>query len=103
MLFHVRTRFIPPSIDERQLASLIESEQIMAGRLQERGVIVQLWRVPESTSTVGIWSASDEEELLHLISELPCSAYMEKEWMQVVAHPNSIRGIRIDDRFEEKT
>ncbi len=66
----------PETIDEESWKAMLSGER-QAGLAHRRdGVIERIWRVPGTTSNIGIWTASDASELDRLLAGLPAFRYM---------------------------
>ncbi|GAB7003254.1 muconolactone Delta-isomerase family protein [Nocardioides sp. AN3] len=66
----------PEGLDDAGWAQLLAAEREVGLDHLARGVIVRIWRVPGTTSNVGVWSAKDASELDRLLGGLPASRYM---------------------------
>jgi muconolactone D-isomerase len=66
----------PDAIDDEIWAKLLAGEREVGLDYRRRGVMRRIWRVPGTTSNVGVWSAQDASELDRLLAHLPAFRYM---------------------------
>jgi muconolactone D-isomerase len=66
----------PDSIDDESWAAVLDAERQVGLDYRRRGVLERIWRVPGTTSNVGVWSAADASELDRLLAGLPAFRYM---------------------------
>ncbi|MTD53698.1 muconolactone Delta-isomerase [Amycolatopsis pithecellobii] len=66
----------PDTIDDRTWAAVLDAERAVGLDYRRRGAIQRIWRVPGTTSNVGIWSAPDVSELDQLLAGLPAFRYL---------------------------
>lgn len=79
-----------PEAEEQQL----RSAELAAGRaLAAAGTIQRIWRVPGTTSNVGIWRADDADELHQALSSLPLWRWLEVEVQALAEHPVDMRHV----------
>jgi muconolactone D-isomerase len=95
MEFLVRIRVsLPPDLPTDQVTQLRSRELAHGRQLRAAGRIVRLWRVPGTTSNVGIWSADTAEELHSAISGLPMFP-----WLHVTVEPLALHPVEDTDEF----
>lgn len=81
---------MPPEEEQR-----LRAAELQAGReLAAAGTIQRIWRVPGTTSNVGIWRAADADTLHDIFSGLPMWRWLEVEIQPLATHP--IEGPRND-------
>jgi muconolactone D-isomerase len=66
----------PDTIDDESWAALLAAERRVGLDYRRRGVVQRIWRVPGTTSNVGVWSAADASELDRLLAGLPAFGHM---------------------------
>jgi len=66
----------PDTIDEESWKAVLSDERRVGLDYRSRGVMGRIWRVPGTTSNVGVWTASDASELDRLLAGLPAFRYM---------------------------
>jgi muconolactone D-isomerase len=66
----------PSAIDDEAWAALLVREREVGLVYRRSGAIQRIWRVPGTTSNVGIWSAADASELDRLLAGLPAFRFM---------------------------
>lgn len=66
----------PDTIDDESWAAVLDAERQVGLHYRRRGVLERIWRVPGTTSNVGVWSAPDASELDRLLAGLPAFRYM---------------------------
>ncbi|HMJ36368.1 MAG TPA: muconolactone Delta-isomerase family protein [Baekduia sp.] len=81
-LVHI-TVSIPDDIAE----DVVAEERRVGAQLREAGVIRRIWRVPGTTSNVGIWEAFDATELHDALSSLPAFPWAHVEVTPLAVHP----------------
>jgi muconolactone D-isomerase len=78
MEYLVRIRVSRPSnIGDGEWSAIVEREHTHALGYLRQGHIVRIWRVPGTTSNVGVWQAPDTTELHHLLTTLPLHPHMD--------------------------
>ncbi len=89
MEFLVEIDLAPPTdMPDARWQELLSAEHAAAIELRRQGVIRRFWRLPGTTSNVGLWEAQDATHLHEVISALPLFP-----WLRVVrvtalaAHP----------------
>jgi muconolactone D-isomerase len=81
-LVHI-TVTIPQAIAEEVVAE----ERRVGVQLRDAGVIRRIWRVPGTTSNVGIWEAPDATALHEALSSLPAFPWARAEVTPLAVHP----------------
>ena len=77
-----------PAGEEQQL----RAAELEAGRaLAATGTIQRIWRVPGTTSNVGIWRAADADALHQALSSLPMWRWLEVDVQALAEHPVDVR------------
>jgi muconolactone D-isomerase len=66
----------PGALDDEAWAALLVREREVGLAYRRSGAIQRIWRVPGTTSNVGIWSAADASELDRLLAGLPAFRFM---------------------------
>ncbi|WP_280460512.1 muconolactone Delta-isomerase [Nocardia carnea] len=74
-LVHISVRR-PASVDDDSWRAILADEARVGTNYRRSGVIARIWRLPGTTSNVGLWIVSDATELHTLLSELPAFPYM---------------------------
>ena len=62
-------------LPDEERAALIERERSRGRELLSQGVIRQLWRLPDTRTNIGIWSAADADALEEALASLPIRPY----------------------------
>jgi muconolactone D-isomerase len=76
----------PNAIDDDDWVSLLAAEREVGLDYRRRGVVQRIWRVPGTTSNVGVWTAVDASELDRLLSGLPAFRHMTIEVEALALH-----------------
>jgi muconolactone D-isomerase len=75
------------SIPTQERERLLAGEREAAAALIASGVMIWMWYLPGSTSSIGIWNADNEEELDTNLKKLPFFPYHEVDITALAAHP----------------
>ncbi|MCD2187362.1 muconolactone Delta-isomerase family protein [Actinomycetospora soli] len=67
--------------------ALMTRERQVATALVDAGVIVWMWRLPESGTSVTIWNAESREDLDAHLRTLPVLPYNDLEITALALHP----------------
>lgn len=67
----------PDQVDERWWSDLLQSEGRVGRDYRRNGIIRRIWRIPGTTSNVGIWDAPDASQLHDRITTLPAFGFMQ--------------------------
>ena len=78
----------PPDGDPARKAELIAAEAKRAGELAAEGRIKRLWRIPGRWANVGLWQASDADELHKAIASLPFYPWLDVTVRPLALHPS---------------
>ncbi|MGD9958098.1 muconolactone Delta-isomerase [Nocardioides sp.] len=76
----------PSALDDDAWTSLLAAEREVGLGYRRRGVVQRIWRLPGTTSNVGIWSAPDASDLDRLLAGLPAFRYMSIEVEALALH-----------------
>jgi len=74
-LVHISVRR-PEGVDDNSWRVTLADEARVGANYRHSGVIARIWRLPGTTSNVGLWTAADATELHTLLSALPAFPYM---------------------------
>jgi muconolactone D-isomerase len=74
-------------ITHQRRQALYEEEHTVGQRYRSSGVISRIWRIPGTSSNVGVWTAGDADELHELLSGLPLFPWMNVAVMPLATHP----------------
>jgi muconolactone D-isomerase len=86
--FLVRITLRLPDDLPAERADELRAAELKRGReLVDAGVIKRIWRVPGTTSNVGIWVAADPTELHAAIAGLPLFPWLTVEVSPLARHP----------------
>jgi muconolactone D-isomerase len=66
----------PAGVGDEDWSALLDRESEVGLDYRRRGIIQRIWRVPGTTSNVGLWHAADATELDGLIRGLPAFRHM---------------------------
>jgi muconolactone D-isomerase len=66
----------PSAVDDETWAALLAQEREVGLGYRRTGPLQRIWRVPGTTSNVGIWSAANATELDRLLAGLPAFRFM---------------------------
>lgn len=78
---------LPPEEELRLRAAELEAGRALAAA----GTIQRIWRLPGTTSNVGIWRVADADELHQVLSSLPLWQWLEVKVHALAAHPAEMR------------
>jgi muconolactone D-isomerase len=65
---------------------VLDAERRVGSDYRQRGVITRIWRVPGTTSNVGVWTAADASELDRSLAGLPAFRYMTIQVQALATH-----------------
>ena len=65
---------------------LLEQEWRRGSELRDGGMIIRIWRIPGQLANVGIWQATDANELHAAISSLPLFPWMKTRVTPLATH-----------------
>jgi len=68
-------------------ADVVEREQQAGRELMKAGTLRNIWRVPGRHRNLGIWSATDADELHAVLSSLPIFPYASFDVLALATHP----------------
>lgn len=75
----------PSSENDESWRRVLDAESLVGSDYRRRGVIQRIWRIPGTTSNVGVWSAADASDLDRLLAGLPAFRFMTIE-VEALAH-----------------
>ncbi|GAA4683922.1 muconolactone Delta-isomerase [Gordonia humi] len=84
-LVHIRVQR-PAGVDDQDWHATLADEARVGADYRRRGVITRIWRLPGTTSNVGVWAAADATELHELLSALPAFPYMTIQVDALASH-----------------
>ncbi|MTD16180.1 muconolactone delta-isomerase [Nakamurella sp. YIM 132087] len=70
-----------------EFVAVVEREQAAGLALLEKGTLQKLWRLPGEKGNVGIWSATDADELHEALQSLPIFPYARIQVRALATHP----------------
>jgi muconolactone D-isomerase len=76
----------PSAMDDDTWTSLLAAEREVGLGYRRRGAVQRIWRLPGTTSNVGVWSASDASELDRLLGGLPAFRHMSIQVEALALH-----------------
>lgn len=74
-------------LPEEERAALMAGERSRGQELRSQGVIRQLWRIPNTRTNIGIWSAADADALEEAFASLPLRPYSHIEVTALATYP----------------
>lgn len=77
----------PPDLPVETKERIFAAERIRAQQLREAGILVRLWRLPGTTTAVGLFEAPDATALHDALSSLPNFAWQEITVEALATHP----------------
>ncbi|GAA4923093.1 muconolactone D-isomerase [Actinomycetospora succinea] len=78
-------RLLDLPADDRD--ALMAREREVATALISGGVIVWMWRLPDTDTSVTVWDAESTEALTAHLESLPVFPYTDVEVTELAAHP----------------
>ncbi|CPT65531.1 muconolactone delta-isomerase [Mycobacteroides abscessus] len=92
MIFHVRMDVRPPTdLDPAAWADLAAREKAYSQDLQRSGQWPHIWRIAGEYSNFSIFDVESNDELHHILSNLPLFAYMTIRVTPLATHPSDIK------------
>jgi muconolactone delta-isomerase len=89
--FTIFTIRIPAGATPATVAEITSREAVRTRELADRGALARLWLLPvvnEQTRALGLWRASDEQEMQQILDSLPMSGWMTVETIPLSRHPS---------------
>lgn len=94
MEFLVRiTVNVPTHVTPDEEQRLRAAELVAGRKLADDGIIQRIWRVPGTTSNVGIWRVADADELHRVLTSLPMYAWLGVDVQALSLHPIEDPGV----------
>lgn len=91
MLFAVRMDVeLPADTDPAVRADLLAREKAYSQELQMAGKWLHIWRVVGRYSNFSVFDVADNDELHHILWNLPLFPHMRIEVSPLAAHPSDI-------------
>lgn len=81
----VNVEAVPPT----ERARLYSAEAERAAELVAENTLLALWRLPGTTSNIGIWSAHDATDLHAALTSLPLWPYLTVQVQALADHPSA--------------
>lgn len=91
MLFLVEMDFALEALSDDALSRLQQAEAVRAAQLAKEGTLRRVWRLPGQRANIGLWHATDGNELHVAISSLPLWSYARVRVTPLADHPNDPR------------
>jgi muconolactone D-isomerase len=83
------TTTYPDGTDPAEVTALRAAEAVRAKELAATGNLVRLWRPVGELRSIGLWRATDEDDLrTNVLGTLPLRAWMTFDVTAVHPHPN---------------
>jgi muconolactone D-isomerase len=83
------TTTYPDGTDPADITALRAAEAVRAKELAATGNLVRLWRPVGEPRSIGLWRATDEDDLrTNVLATLPLQAWMTFNITAVQPHPN---------------
>jgi muconolactone D-isomerase len=76
----------PADMSDADWDDLMSRESAHARELYAADTIERMWRVPGTTSNVGVWAAATTTELHEYLSGMPARPYMKIEVQALAQH-----------------
>lgn len=82
---------VPPGTPDEEVAATRRREAAHTGELAAQGHILRLWKPPEAPGewhTIGLFAATDEEELQAVLESMPLHVWMAVTVTPLKPHPS---------------
>jgi len=76
----------PAGIPDADWDDVLTREAAHGRELRAAGTIVRIWRVPGTSSNVGVWSADTATELHEFLTGMPAHPYMKVDVQALAQH-----------------
>jgi muconolactone D-isomerase len=91
MLFCVKMAVkIPHDTDKDMIATVKYAEKLHAKELQEKGILLHLWRIVGRYENISIFDVPDNDSLHDILSTLPLFPWLDIEVTPLARHPSAI-------------
>lgn len=90
MEFLVRMANHFPAEEASRREELRVAERRRAMELREQGLLVKLWRLPGTTTALGLWEAPDATTLHEALTSLPQFPWLDITVEPLATHPQEV-------------
>jgi muconolactone delta-isomerase len=82
------TPAVPPGTPGKAVDTANVREAPRAHELAGQGRLLRLWALPDNGQALGLWRASDAQQMDEILQTLPLFAWTQVETIQLAPHPN---------------